>query len=143
MGNNRGGEHAVSYSSADRYSDRFCWRVLYRPRLALSIERPPIGGLSFHARNQLPKTALGGVDQSRGNAMNKIAIAAFVAALTMSAVAQAAEFYVVQDVKTKKCTIVDKKPTTTTEVTVLGSTVYKTRTEAETGMKTVKVCTSN
>jgi hypothetical protein len=53
------------------------------------------------------------------------------------------EFYVVQDVKTKKCTIVDKKPTTTTETTILGTTVYKTPTEAEAGMKTVKVCTTN
>jgi len=52
------------------------------------------------------------------------------------------EFYVVQDVKTKKCTIVDKKPTTT-ETTVVGNGVYKTRVEAETGMKTVKVCTTN
>ena len=52
------------------------------------------------------------------------------------------EFYVVQDVKTKKCTIVDKKPTTT-ETTVVGNGIYKTRTEAETGMKSVKVCTSN
>jgi hypothetical protein len=52
------------------------------------------------------------------------------------------EFYVVQDVKTKRCTIVDKKPTTT-ETTVVGNGVYKTRTEAETGMKTVKVCTTN
>ncbi len=57
--------------------------------------------------------------------------------------ALAAEFYVVQDVKTKKCTIVDKKPTTT-ETTVVGDgKVYTTRTEAETGMKSVKVCTSN
>jgi hypothetical protein len=52
------------------------------------------------------------------------------------------EFYVVQDVKTKKCTIVEKKPTTT-ETTVVGNGVYKTRTEAETGMKTVKVCSTN
>jgi hypothetical protein len=51
---------------------------------------------------------------------------------------------VVQDAKTKKCTIVDKKPTTTTETTVLGDgTVFKSRTEAETGMKSYKVCTSN
>lgn len=57
--------------------------------------------------------------------------------------ALADEFYVVQDVKTKKCTIVDKKSTTTTETTILGTTVYKTRTEAESGMKTVKVCTTN
>jgi hypothetical protein len=65
-----------------------------------------------------------------------------VIAFAMPALA-ADEFYVVQDVKTKKCTIVDKKPTTTTEVTVVGDSVYKTRTEADTGMKSVKVCTSN
>ena len=35
-----------------------------------------------------------------------------------------------------------KKPTTTTE-TVVGDTVYKTRTEAEGAMKTIKVCTSS
>ena len=63
-------------------------------------------------------------------------------AFTSFASAQTTEFYVVQDVKTKKCTIVDKKPTTT-ETTVVGNGVYKTRVEAETGMKTVKVCTTN
>jgi hypothetical protein len=57
--------------------------------------------------------------------------------------ALADEFYVVQDVKTKKCTIVDKKPATTTEVSVVGTTVFKTRTEAESGMKSIKVCTTN
>jgi hypothetical protein len=51
------------------------------------------------------------------------------------------EYYVVQDVKTKKCTIVDKKPTTTTEFTVLGNG-FKSRTEAESGMKTEKICTT-
>ena len=57
--------------------------------------------------------------------------------------ALAAEFYVVQDVKTKKCTIVDKKPVTT-ETTIVGDgKVFTTRTEAETGMKSVKVCTTN
>ena len=54
------------------------------------------------------------------------------------------EFYVVQDVKTKKCTIVDKKPVDTSITVVSPSgTIYKTRAEAETGMKTVKVCSSN
>jgi hypothetical protein len=52
------------------------------------------------------------------------------------------EYYVVQDTKTKKCTVVDKKPTTTTEITVLGNS-FKTRTEAEGGMKTEKICTTN
>jgi len=49
----------------------------------------------------------------------------------------------VQDTETKKCTIVDKKPTVTTSVVVGDGKVYTTRTEAETSMKTVKVCTSN
>ena len=54
------------------------------------------------------------------------------------------EFYVVQDTSTKKCMIVDKKPTVTTQTIVTPSgTVYKTRAEAEAGMKTVKVCSSN
>ena len=50
--------------------------------------------------------------------------------------ALAAEFYVVQDVKTKKCTIVDQKPTSTTTVTQVGPVAFKTRQQAESGMKT-------
>jgi hypothetical protein len=71
-----------------------------------------------------------------------------VAALTLpalSALAQGAtSYYIVQDIKTKKCTIVDKKPVAT-EATIVGpdGVVYKTRTEAETAMKTVKVCTTS
>ena len=57
-----------------------------------------------------------------------------------AAYAQTTEFYVVQDTATKKCTIVDKKPTTATTVVVGDGKVFKTRTEAETGMKTIKVC---
>jgi hypothetical protein len=68
---------------------------------------------------------------------------AVLIALAVPASAQmAAEYYVVRDTTTKKCTIVDKKPTTTTTV-VVGDGVFKTRTEAETGMKTIKVCTTN
>lgn len=59
-----------------------------------------------------------------------------------SAYAQATEFYVVRDTTTKKCTIVDTKPTTTT-TTIVDNGTFKTRTEAETGMKTMKVCTEN
>jgi hypothetical protein len=65
-------------------------------------------------------------------------------ALPVGAFAQGAtSYYIVQDVKTKKCTIVDKKPVAT-EYTTVGpdGVVYKTRTEAETAMKTVKVCTT-
>ena len=75
--------------------------------------------------------------------MNTKAIVAAVALTAFAAPAFAESYYVVQDAKTKKCTITETKPTTT-ETTVVGDgTVYKTRAEAETGMKSVKVCTSN
>ena len=74
--------------------------------------------------------------------MKKFLISAALAAImTGAAYAQTAtEFYVVQDSSTKKCTIVDKKPTTTTTVIVGDGKVFQTRTEAETGIKTIKVC---
>jgi hypothetical protein len=59
--------------------------------------------------------------------------------LSFAAPTFAEDYYVVRDTTTKKCTIVDKKPTTTTTV-VVGSGAFKTRTEAEPGMKTEKVC---
>jgi hypothetical protein len=52
----------------------------------------------------------------------------------------AAEFYIVQDTGTKKCTIVEKKPTVSTMVVVGGNKVYTTRTEAEGAVKTITVC---
>jgi hypothetical protein len=72
----------------------------------------------------------------------------FAAALVIAAIGPAmaqtsTEYYIVQDTATKRCTIVDKKPTTTTTVVVGDGKVFKTRTEAEAGMKTVKVCTTN
>ena len=73
--------------------------------------------------------------------MKKLIAVALLGAFITPALA-ADEFYIVQDVKTKKCTIVDKRPTTT-ETTIVGNGVYKTRVEAETGMKSVKVCTTN
>ncbi len=68
----------------------------------------------------------------------------FAVAFAGSAFAQmsSTEYYVVRDTATKKCTIVDKKPTATT-TTVVDNGIFKTKTEAETGMKTIKVCTSN
>ena len=62
------------------------------------------------------------------------------AASTIAQTAMAAEFYVVRDATTKKCTVVETKPTTTT-TTVVDNGIFKTKTEAETGMKTTKVCT--
>jgi hypothetical protein len=73
--------------------------------------------------------------------MKKFLIVGAVSAFAVTAVfAQTTEFYVVRDATTKKCTVVDKKPTTTT-TTVVDNGVFKTKTEAETGMKSMKVCT--
>jgi hypothetical protein len=74
--------------------------------------------------------------------MKRTLILAGLITVAVSGAAFAEEFYVVQDTSTKKCTIVDKKPTPSTTV-VVGNGVFKTKTEAETGMKTMKVCTSN
>jgi hypothetical protein len=65
--------------------------------------------------------------------------AAVAALVTLPALAQTTEYYVVQDATTKKCTIVEQKPTTTSVVQV-GPLAFKSRTEAEAGMKTIKVC---
>ncbi|NOJ48940.1 hypothetical protein [Bradyrhizobium archetypum] len=63
-------------------------------------------------------------------------------AVSAAQTAVAAEFYVVRDATTKKCTVVDTKPTSTT-TTIVENGTFKTKTEAETSMKTMKVCTSN
>ena len=66
--------------------------------------------------------------------------AALATAIALPASAQSVtQHYVVQDAKTKRCTVVNKKPTTTAVVQV-GPVAFKTRQEAETGMKTIKVC---
>jgi hypothetical protein len=82
--------------------------------------------------------------KTREDTLKKILIvgALAFAATSIAQTASAAEFYVVRDATTKKCTIVDTKPTTTT-TTVVDNGTFKTKTEAETGMKTMKVCTTN
>ena len=70
------------------------------------------------------------------------AIAAFAVTSAFAQTTVSSEYYVVRDATTKKCTIVDKKPTTTS-TTVVDNGMFKTKVEAETGMKTMKVCTEN
>jgi hypothetical protein len=70
-------------------------------------------------------------------------LAAVAALAAFATPALAADFYVVQDTSTKRCTIVDQKPSTTTTVVVGGGSTYTTRTEAETAMKSVQVCSSD
>ena len=82
--------------------------------------------------------------------MKKCLIAGAVAAFAVtSAFAQIAatdrvsDFYVVRDATTKKCTIASDKPTETTTIRIVDNGAFKTRAEAETGMKTMKVCAEN
>ena len=71
----------------------------------------------------------------------KILAAAVV--VTAFATPAFADFWIVQDSTTKKCTIVEKKPTDTKVVVVGGDgKVYTTRAAAETEMKTATVCTT-
>ena len=53
-----------------------------------------------------------------------------------------ADYYVVQDATTKKCTVVTEKPKESTSVKVLGTTIFKTETEAGDYVKKTKICTS-
>lgn len=68
---------------------------------------------------------------------------AFIVGFALPAMAQTS-YYVVQDVKTKHCEIMDKQPSSA-EYTTVGpaGTIYHTRVEAENAMKTVKVCHSD
>ena len=82
--------------------------------------------------------------------MKRVLLAGVMAALAIPALAQTTtvteEYYVVQDPQTKKCTIVNQRPASTTTGSAMvqvGPVAFKTRTEAEQGMKTVKVCESN
>ena len=71
--------------------------------------------------------------------MKRIALSA-AALLLFASPAFAQTFYVVQDTKTKKCTIVEQKPTVETMVVVGDGKVFKTRTEAEGAVKTITIC---
>jgi hypothetical protein len=66
-----------------------------------------------------------------------VAAAEFAALATPSLVA---EFYIVQYSTTKRCTIVEQKPTSQTAVVVEDGRTYTTRQDAEGAMKTVKIC---
>jgi hypothetical protein len=68
---------------------------------------------------------------------------ALVAGFVLPAIAQAAdEYYLVQDSKTKTCKIVQEKPASGGEWTMISpdGKIYKTRAEAESALKTTKIC---
>ena len=76
------------------------------------------------------------------NTVKTLLIAATLA-LSTSALAQLNEFHVVQDARTKRCTVVDKRPTPSTYVTLVSSETYRTHAEAEAGILSLKVCSNS
>lgn len=71
-----------------------------------------------------------------------VGIALFVITSFVAPPVWADEFYIVRDLATQKCTVVDKRPTTDTRtITLATDTIYKSRADAESGVKTIKVCT--
>ena len=75
------------------------------------------------------------------NVRTAVAVGLLAAGYVLPAAAQTS-YFIVQDPTTKHCRIVDQRPVSK-EVTIVnpdGST-YTTRSDAESAMKTVKVCT--
>jgi hypothetical protein len=55
----------------------------------------------------------------------------------------AAEFYIMRDLTTQKCSVVDKRPVTAVKtITLATDAIYKSRGDAESAMRTIKVCSS-
>src|SRR6202051_2163587 len=118
-----------------------CCACFSRPQHSPSEVLSKFGRQIFREKwNQRPSTKFYfGITKLEEDALNKTLIvgALAFAAVSIAQTANAAEFYVVRDATTKKCTIVDSKPTTTT-TTIVDDGTFKTKTEAETGMKTMK-----
>jgi hypothetical protein len=129
------------------------WRELLKPLklrdyAALRLE-PPTGGMDGYSTagtiTVLFSFQMAAIRAATGEKIMKIRTLVAMSMLTafVTPAFAADSYYVVQDVKTKKCTITESKPTSTETTVVSGDTVYKTRSEAETGMKSVKVCESH
>jgi hypothetical protein len=73
--------------------------------------------------------------------MTKTILAFAIATSLVAPAAAQATFYIVQDSKTKRCSVVREKPTTTTTV-IVGDTgkVYTTEADAQAAIRTIKVC---
>ena len=55
----------------------------------------------------------------------------------------AAEFYILRDLTTQKCSVVDKRPVTAVRtITLASDAIYKSRGDAESAMRAIKVCSS-
>ena len=58
----------------------------------------------------------------------------------LAAPAVTRNYYVVQNTKTQKCSVLPKKPKSKTVVLMRGSAIYKSRAEAQAALKTFPAC---
>ncbi|HEX2538091.1 MAG TPA: hypothetical protein VHL13_07380 [Pseudolabrys sp.] len=73
--------------------------------------------------------------------MKTTILIAGVLCVSFAGAAVADEYYVVQNPTTHRCTIVSEKPKSDMVVTQIGPIAFTSRTEAESRIKTTKVCT--
>ena len=75
-------------------------------------------------------------------AMRKTIVLVGVLAFGFSTPALAASYYVVQDTKTQKCSVVSKKPSAKSKITALvgPGTAYRSKQEAATAMGAMTEC---
>lgn len=77
-------------------------------------------------------------------AMSGAALAQSSTTVTTTSPGAGSSFYIVQDASTKRCTVTRERPTTKTMTVVGGDgTIYKSETEAQSALKTTKVCETN
>lgn len=70
----------------------------------------------------------------------KKALVAIILSLTSTSI-WAAEFYIVRDLTTQKCAVVNKPPVTDVKtITLATDAIYKSRKDAESAMRAIKVC---
>ena len=81
--------------------------------------------------------------------MKRAVLACILVLVSVPGIAQTAkpkadaEYYVILDTRTKKCTVVDKKPQVdSANITVATDAIYKTKAEAEKALPTLKPCTA-
>jgi hypothetical protein len=83
-----------------------------------------------------------GLLRLRGRVTMKRTLVAIIV-LLFSTPIWAAEFYIMRDLTTQKCSVVDKRPVTALRtITLASDAIYKSRGDAESAMSAIKVCSS-
>jgi hypothetical protein len=91
------------------------------------------------AGNQFPAHGLMGINLERSRTVKTQIVLAAVLVTGFAATPALADYYIVQEPTTKRCTIVEQRPTNPGIGVVIGD-VFSARVAAEDRMKTTEVC---